>query len=126
MRIKVRSPGSKFVIGVVYQHPSFATVDKFVDEFSDVLDVLLTRNELYYILGDFNINTAQNQTSGISKKFLYMFISNGAIPLITKAARVTDRSSTVIDHIITNNTKHRIKPGVLEICNVSDHYPIFC
>ena len=59
-------------------------------------------------------------------KFLHTLISNGAIPLITKATRVTDRSSTIIDHIIINDTKHRIKPGVLEICNVSDHYPIFC
>ena len=91
-----------------------------------VLDVLSTRNELYYIRGDFNINTAQNQTSGISKKFLYTLISYGAIPLITKASRVKDRSSTIIDHIITNDTKHRIKPGVFETCNVSDHYPIFC
>ena len=97
MWIKVRSPGSKFVMGVVYRHPSFATVDKFVDEFSNVLDVLSTRNELDYILGDFKTNTAQNQTLGISKKFLYTLISKGAISLITKAIRVTDRSTTIID-----------------------------
>ena len=125
MWIKVRNPGSKFVMGVLYRHSSFATVDKLADEFSNVLNVLSTKNDLY-MLGDFNINTAQNQTLGISKKFLYTLISNGAIPLITEATRVTDRSSTIIDHIITNDTKHRIKPGVLEICNVSDRYPIFC
>ena len=51
MWIKVRSPVSKFVMGGAYQHPSFATADKFIDEFSNVLDVLSTRNELYYILG---------------------------------------------------------------------------
>ena len=116
MWIKVRSPFSKLVLGVVYRHPSFATVDKFVDEFSNVLDVLSTRNELHYILGDFNINVAQNQTSGIFNNFLYTLISNGAIPLITKATRITDRSSTIIGHIITIDTKHRITPEVLEIC----------
>ena len=53
-------------------------------------------------------------------------ISNGAIPLITKATRILDHSSTIIDHIITNDIKNNIQPGVIESCYLSDHYPIFC
>ena len=53
-------------------------------------------------------------------------ISNGAIPLITKATRVSDHSSTIIDHIITNDIKNNIQPGVIESCYLSGHYPIFC
>ena len=53
-------------------------------------------------------------------------ISNGAIPLITKATRISDHSSTIIDHIITNDIKNNIQPGVIESCYLSDHYPIFC
>ena len=108
MWIKVCSPFSKFILGVGYRHPCGVSVDKFIDDFDNVLDVFTTEGKLYYILGDFNINTALNQTSAVSKKFLSTLISNGAIPLITKATRVSDHSSTIIDHIITNDIKNNI------------------
>ena len=48
------------------------------------------------------------------------------MPIITIPTRVTDTSSTVIDHVITNNTSHFIRPGVIQTSNISDHYPILC
>ena len=48
------------------------------------------------------------------------------MPIITIPTRVTDTSSTVIDHGITNDTSHCIRPGVIQTANISDHYPIFC
>ena len=107
MWIKVCSPFSKFSIGVVYRYPIVATVDNFFDEFSSVSDVLPTGNELYYILRDFNINITQNQASGISKKFLHTLISNGAIPLNTKATRVTDRVTPLNNNRRYYNQRHQ-------------------
>ena len=52
-------------------------------------------------------------------------IANGAVPLITIPTRATDKTSTIIDHIITNDVKHHISPAVLEV-NLTDHYPILC
>ena len=45
--------------------------------------------------------------------------------MITTPIRVTDTFATIIDHIITNDTKHPILPGIL-YSDISDHYPIFC
>ena len=59
-------------------------------------------------------------------RYLNMLISYGAFPLITKPTRVTKNSSSIIDHIISNDIKHPILPGIFETCNVCDHYPIFC
>ena len=59
-------------------------------------------------------------------RYLNMLISYGAFPLITKPTRVTKNSSSIIDHIISNDIKHYILPGIFETCNVCDHYPIFC
>ena len=39
--------------------------------------------------------------------------------------RVTERSSTIIDHIVANDTSHPLHPGIIR-CDISDHYPIFC
>ena len=55
-----------------------------------------------------------------------MLISYGAFPLITKQTRETENSSSIINHIISNDIKHPILPGIFETCNVCDHYPIFC
>ena len=42
--------------------------------------------------------------------YLQALTSNGAHQIVTKPAKVTDRSSTVIDHIITNDITHTITP----------------
>ena len=54
-----------------------------------------------------------------------MLISNGYYPLINVPTRVTDNSSTIIDHIVTNDHTHNILPGVIKT-DLTDHYPIFC
>ena len=51
--------------------------------------------------------------------------SNGAFSLITKPTRVTDKTTTVIDHIITNDTAHSILPRVIHT-SLTDHYAIMC
>jgi len=51
--------------------------------------------------------------------------SNGAFHLITKPTKVTDNSSTVIDHIITNDVVHKLHPSVI-LSDLTDHYPIMC
>jgi len=56
------------------------------------------------------------------KKYIDMIYSQGFIPLITHPTRITETSSTVIDHIYTNNecyvrinkfnlTDHRAAPS---------------
>ena len=54
-----------------------------------------------------------------------MLISNGYYPLINVPTRVTDNSSTIIDHIVTSDHTHNILPGVIKT-DLTDHCPIFC
>ena len=52
-------------------------------------------------------------------------ISNSAIPLITLLNCGTAATSTIIDHITTNNLKHKIVPFI--ICSdQTDHYAPVC
>ena len=46
-------------------------------------------------------------------------------PLITLPARVTAVSSTIIDHLITNNHKNYTSPVIIKT-GFTDRYPIFC
>ena len=38
---------------------------------------------------------------------------------------MTDKTSSLIDHIITNDTQHKLQFGVI-LSDISDHYPIAC
>ena len=44
--------------------------------------------------------------------------------LITKATRITNYTSTLIDHIYTNVPEKIIKAGIC-VADISDHLPIF-
>ena len=56
------------------------------------------------MLGDLNINISANTETGGSETYLDHLISSGSIPIITLPTRVTDTSSTLIDHNTTNDT----------------------
>ena len=53
-----------------------------------------------------------------------MLASNGYFPLISLPTRVTAVSSTKIDHLIMNDHKNIIFPGIIKT-DLIGHYPIF-
>ena len=77
------------------------------------------------MLGDLNINIQRENRSPIANKYINIITSHAAVPLITEPTRVTTNSSSIIDHIITNDTEHDLRPIVIET-DLTDHYPIFC
>ena len=84
--------------------------------------------EIYYILCDINIdiNPSSKNLSSFAEDYATMLLSNGAISLVTKPTTVTDKTATIIDDIVTNDFKHQNSLGILDYCDISDHYPIFC
>ena len=61
----------------------------------------------------------------VTPEFLDMLLDLGFMPLITKATRITDHTSTLIDHIYTN-TRHKILNAGICLADISDHLPIVC
>ena len=59
-------------------------------------------------------------------KYLNTLLSYIAGPAITLPTRVTNHSSTIIDHIITNNTLNKTTLGILRNDSISDHFSVFC
>ena len=54
-----------------------------------------------------------------------MLFSYNLLPLITKPTRITDYTSTLIDHIYTNAPIHNTVSGIC-LVDISDHLPVFC
>lgn len=112
-------------IGVVYRHPSNTDLNEFLDDFSCCMHEISSNKENFYLIGDFNINIEKTQRTEAANDYIDSIIANGALPIITLPTRVTSTSSTIIDHVITNETKREIFPFVIRN-DLSDHYPVAC
>ena len=76
------------------------------------------------VLGDFNICLLSNKSKLCKdyKSFLSIF---NCKQLVNSPTRVTDKTSTLLDHIFTNNSDKFCQSGVLPV-GLSDHYITYC
>ena len=92
------------------------------------MEKLAHEKKMFYIIGDINIDINRtNQNSPQADKYMQVITSNGELSLITKPTRVTNKTATVIDHIITNDTAHSILSRVKKkkkLTSLTDHYTI--
>ena len=88
------------------------------------MEKLADEKKIFHIIGDINIDINRtNQNSPQADRYMQVITNNGAFSLITKPTRVMDKTTTVIDHIITNDTAHSILPRVIPT-SLTDHYAI--
>ena len=106
------------IIGAIYRPPSASYVDS-IDELESHIDSLdLPINADLVILGDVNIDLLQNNAA---TKYLNKFLKSQSLEqVITRPTRITNQSSTLIDHIYINNPAMYQHRGVIDP-NLSDH-----
>ena len=114
------------LIGILYRPPKQAG---FLNNISETLTYIPKFNDREtYILGDININLLcdkQKIPMGI-KKYREFCALQGLTQIIENATRVTETSSSLLDHILTNSKEEKIsQSGILDI-GISDHQLIFC
>ena len=81
----------------------------------------------FYVLGDMNIDISADKRTPAASICIDHLTSCGSVPIITKPTRGTDKTSTTIDHIFTNDAAHVIQPGVIRCDrNLAYRYVIFC
>ena len=74
-------------------------------------------------MGDFNFDLL-NLTDTYTESFTDTMFSFKFYPLINKPSRITDTSSSAIDHIWTNITGSSIISAIL-VHKVADHFPVY-
>ena len=111
----------QIILGVIYRHPR-QNIDGFVREVSNCLDKLNKLKKTYYICGDINIDFLNYNKSNEIKQYYDSLCSYGCMSLLNCPTRVTDSSSTLIDHLYSNDMHHNINCKIL-IHDISDHFP---
>lgn len=110
---------TEITIGVIYRPPG-SRMQAFLKHFEDLLQHFATTNKKVIICGDFNINIADTS----STDYLNLLCSYGFQNHITSPTRVTEVSSSIIDHILSNFCPSSVEAGVIAE-NVADHYPTY-
>jgi succinate dehydrogenase flavin-adding protein (antitoxin of CptAB toxin-antitoxin module) len=106
------------LIGFIYRNP--ASLISWNDRYIEMIDKVNQCNLTSFILGDFNINLLGEQPQWENITSLL-----GYDQLITEPTRISNRSSTLIDHIYCNNQKINIQCFTSDIA-LSDHKPVIC
>ena len=92
------------LIGTIYRPntPPKAGIDIFMKTMQDLQNTLAKEIKESYIMCDINIDLLKFPHNSKTNEYLENICSQGHIPLITKPTRVTDHSTTLIDHIYAN------------------------
>ena len=83
------------------------------------------KNKNSIIAGDFIYNLFNIQTHEETSNFYNIMTSNSFRTITTKPTRITDNSSTLIDHIWINDMSPSDNESKIVITDITDHLPIF-
>ena len=104
----------------LYRRPDPSELAEWIDYFYEMVDNIPHKNYELQILGDFNINLNESQ-----KSWNACTTSLGLEQLIKNLTRVTNKTSSLIDHIYTN-VKNKISDFEVIRVSKSDHFLIHC
>ena len=119
-------PKSKpILVGILYRPPTASGfLDKLTLAISRAVDF---DSQEVYILGDLNINLnhKSSDTSNGIRRYKEFCSHHGLKQIIQSPTRVTDKSSSLLDHILTNSYRRISQHGVFDL-GLSDHQLIYC
>ena len=121
--IEVGLKKENVIVGVVYRHPH-NNMNVFQESIMQTLHELTVNKKNIYVMGNFNIDLLKSSNNHFLD-FANLTNCFRLRNLINKPTRVTKETHTFLDHIKTNDSKHRMNSGMC-LWDTSDHYPIFC
>ena len=105
-------------MGTIYRPPN---QNEFLEHFEDIMTRINPERETF-IFGDFNICLFK-KLSALCKRYQSILNMFDFKLLINVPTRVTQTSSTLIDHLISNSEDRVSQSGVLQL-DLSDHFLI--
>ncbi len=123
--IEIIKPHSKpFLVTTVYRPPS--ALPEFFDHFERLIKAIDNENKEMYILGDLNCDLLKpdSESNIPTKKIKSLYELYQLSQLIDEATSVTIKTTTLIDHIVTNTPEKISDSGVVHT-GISDHSLVF-
>ena len=125
LTIEIINKTSKNILVSCCYKPPNGNTRSFNKHLENIYNISSNEKKLLFILGDFNINCLNYNSDNIVNEFYNGAFSHGIIPLINRPTRVTTKSCTLIDNILTNCLYERkFVKGIIK-SDLTDHFPIF-
>ena len=125
--ITLEANNKNMLLGCIYRHPkSPSAIPHFTENLNELMKNINEKTTAI-IAGDFNIDLIDSENTHV-EQYVDTILQNSFIPCITIPTRITDRSATLIDHILLKTTKNHIHTKVSAgnlISDISDHLPNF-
>ena len=112
------------LINALYRPPN-GQIEPFENFLNNTFSKIKKSNRLFHIADDFNLNLLDHDTNRKMQRFLNIVYRNGIIPTINKPTRVTRKTTTAIDHILTNSFTDTVFKTVIFKIDISDHFPLY-
>ena len=122
--IDIQLGKDKITCGTIYRSRKQDKVSniQFQVQLNNVLNTTNATKNKAYIMGDFNYNLLQDSHTFIDN-FVDTIYDHSFYPIINKPTRITQNSSTCIDHIWTNIHDKIIKSAIITH-KIADHLPV--
>ena len=124
LTVSAKYRGKLYVICNIYRHPH-GGLRLFIDALSSILSKAFTKysDASVIVLGDFNVNLFQINSSCLSLEYLTSMYSLGYTPYVLRVSRVTKTSATLIDSIWINNNSIVVNSAIVRT-SAYDHFPV--
>ena len=123
--IEIKTKNNKFIIGALYRDPN-GNVEHFVHDMDKVISQVPKRLSCF-LVGDINIDLPKFENNLTFEYFTTLSAYN-CMPLISAPTNITDRISTLIDHIFVKLKDKDRHASVLAgniLTDITDRLPIF-
>ncbi len=126
--LEVQYPSKSILISNIYRSPTpppNTSPSDHLENFTETLDSHLSKlsdlNKPSYIFLDANINLLRLKENIGCTDYMDTLITNGFVQLISKATRIQNDKTSLIDHILTNTNQCKYNAGTI-IEDLSDHF----
>ena len=122
--LEIKFPTSKpFIIIFMYRPPN--STQCWIDKFEKQMEAIDFLNMETHIIGDFNINYSPNNNINkfSNSKWENAVLNLGFSQLVEWPTRVTEKTSSIIDHLYTSRPDLICNVTVPNYC-ISDHFPV--
>jgi exonuclease III len=119
--LEVEANATNVVIGLLYRSPSMNSIRQFCTFLEPILSDLTAGNKDVIILGDMNIDLLKYDEHVDTAEYLDLLFNNGFIPKVTVPTRITNTSSTLIDHTFLKLSNSNCHSGTITT-DITDHF----
>ena len=120
--IEIKNNTEKVIIGTMYRPPS-TNISEFINIFNTQIGKISKKGYECIIGLDHNLDLLKQSVHSKTQEFLECMLDHNLLPTITKPARISKTSATLIDNILISKKLQPNYESLIIVDDLSDHLP---